>query len=267
MADLVWIKGGGDLATGVAYRLLQSGFRVLITELPQPACVRRAVAFAEAVYNGRHEVEGFTAVLVSDRAEVTAALERGEVPVAVDPTGELARSLSPAAAVDAIMAKRNTGTDKDDAPVVIALGPGFVAGEDCHAVIETQRGHYLGRALYRGSAAPDTGEPGEIGGVKGPRVVRAPAAGAFRGLVEIGAQVRAGDRIGEVQYAHGVVPVTTAIHGVVRGLMHSGCRVQFGVKVGDIDPTNDRSRCFAISDKALAIGGGVLEALLHFRAR
>lgn len=264
MPELIWIKGAGDLGTGVAYRLLQAGFAVVMTELAEPLCVRRAVSFAEAAVGRRQTVEGYTAISAHTVTDVRHALRVGEVPLLVDPAGEVARQLSPLALVDAIMAKRNTGTCLADAPVVVALGPGFRAGVDCHAVVETQRGHWLGRALYSGSAAPDTGEPETVSGVGAPRVVRAPVTGQFRGLVEISALVAAGAVVGEIVPDRGEpVPVRAAIGGVVRGLIRSGVRVSVGLKIGDVDPTGEVRRCFTISDKALAIGGGVLEAILH----
>jgi xanthine dehydrogenase accessory factor len=267
MNGLVWIKGGGDLATGVAYRLYRAGFWVLITELPAPICVRRLVSFAEAVHDGRHTVEGVTAVRVAPdgalAALVRTVLNRGEIPVLVDPTGAAARSLKPVVLIDAIMAKRNTGTSLADAPVVLALGPGFTAGEDCHAVIETQRGHYLGRAIYQGAALPDTGIPGEVSGVAGPRVLRSPASGVFQGLVSIGQPVSAGDLVGHVQTSSGDHSVVTSIGGILRGLVRSGTTTPEGIKIGDVDPTGEVDRCHSISDKALSIGGGALEALLR----
>lgn len=264
--ELTWIKGAGEMATGVAYRLLQAGFPVLLTELPQPLVVRRSVSFADAVTEGRWTVEQYTAVRVSTPSEVIVALAAGLVPAAVDPEGALPRSLHPGALIDAVLAKRNTGTSLTDAPTVIALGPGFTAGVDCHAVIETNRGHYLGRALYEGSAAPDTGVPGVVEGVAMERVLRAPAAGLFHGLAEIGAVVRAGDRLAEVVAPSGERhPVITPIAGVMRGLMRSGTPVPAGIKVGDVDPSGEPERCHTISDKALAIGGGALEALLRLQ--
>jgi len=264
MSELIWIKGAGDLGTGVAYRLLQAGFAVVMTEVAAPLCVRRAVSFAEAAVGRRQTVEGYTAVPAHSLTEVRRALRLEEIPVLVDPAGELARQLSPLALVDAIMAKRNLGTRLADAPVVVALGPGFTAGVDAHAVIETQRGHWLGRALYSGAAAPDTGEPGEVQGIGAPRVVRAPVTGQFRGLVEIGALVEPGAVVGEIAPDRGdPVPVRAAIGGVLRGLIRTGVRVTVGLKIGDVDPSGEVLRCHTISDKALAIGGGVLEAILH----
>lgn len=266
---LVWIKGAGDLATGVAYRLWHAGFPVYLSELPEPLCVRRTVCFAEAVVEGRHSVEDLTAVRVSDEAGVEEALAQGLLPVAVDPDGQLGRRLGPVAVVDAILAKRNTGTSLADAPVVVALGPGFTAGVDCHAVVETERGHRLGRVYYSGSAAPDTGIPGEMAGVKGPRVLRAPVAGRFSGAAAIGSLVVPGQVLGEVFPAGGgaASPVTAQIGGVLRGLIRSGIQVEAGLKIGDIDPTGEVERCFTVSDKSLSIGGGVLEAILHQMAK
>lgn len=273
---LVFIRGAGDLATGVAYRLRRCGFPVVMAELPVPLCVRRAVAFAEAVAAGRHTVEGLTAVRAGTLPEIAGALRRGEVPVAVDPEARLAAALRPAVLVDAVMAKRNIGTRRTDAPLVVALGPGFTAGQDCHAVVETQRGHFLGRVLYAGSARADTGSPAEVAGVGADRVLRAPVAGRFRGLMRIGDRVRPGDVLGEVCPAAGgapgeghppPVPVVTRIGGVVRGLLRDGAAVPAGLKVGDVDPTGEIHRCHTISDKALAVAGGVLEAVLCWLGR
>lgn len=264
MLNLVWIKGAGDLASGVAFRLRMAGYPVLMTELSQPLCVRRAVSFAEAVRSGRQTVEGVTAVLLEpDSAQVRTALARGEIALLVDPDGAHARALLPPMLVDGIMAKRNTGTRITDAPVVVGLGPGFTAGADCHAVVETGRGHFLGRALYQGAAAPDTGEPGEVAGVGAARVVRAPAEGLFEGLLEIGARVVANDVLGAVAG----VPVRAAVGGVLRGLIRSGVPVTPGMKVGDVDPTGEVVRCHTISDKALSVAGGVLEAVLRLSGR
>lgn len=263
------IKGAGDLATGVAYRLWRAGFSLAMTELPNPLCVRRTVSLAEAVIQGRHEVEGMRAVRVDTAEEAAAAMERGEIPVAVDPEARLAAALRPAVIVDAIMAKRNTGTRITDAPVVVALGPGFTAGVDCHAVVETMRGHWLGRALYEGSALPNTGSPGEMAGVTDDRVLRAPTDGVFHGRRAIKDMVAPGDVVGEVHPPGGgpPEPVMARIGGVLRGLIRDGVEVRAGLKVGDVDPTGDVRRCDTISDKALAVGGGVLEAVAYFLAR
>lgn len=260
---LVWIRGAGDLATGVALRLYHAGYGVAMSELPLPTCVRRLAAFAPAVTAGRHTVEGIVAVAAGTPAEVAAAVGRGEVPVAVDPAGDLLRVCRPAAVVDAIMAKQNTGTTLGDGPVVVAIGPGFTAGVDCHAVVETQRGHWLGRAYYAGSAAPDDGEPGEMNGHRSSRVLRAPAEGRFTGAAAIGDIVVPGQVVGTVAGQ----PVVAAIGGVLRGLIADGVPVTANLKVGDIDPSGEVARCSAVSDKSLAVAGGVLEALLHFGCR
>ncbi|HYG57312.1 MAG TPA: selenium-dependent molybdenum cofactor biosynthesis protein YqeB [Symbiobacteriaceae bacterium] len=268
MTNLVLVKGAGDLATGVAGRLYRAGFPVVMTELPAPLCVRRTVSFAEAVVSGSQTVEGITAVRADTASAVRAALAKGLVPVAVDPEARLIAALSPWAVVDAILAKRNTGTRMTDAPLVVALGPGFTAGADCHAVVETQRGHDLGRVYLQGSAIPDTGIPGEIGGASAERVLRAPCAGIFRNRAAITDLVSPGDVVAEVHGADGTVaPVRTTIGGVLRGLLRDGTPVRANLKVGDVDPRGELSQCYTVSDKARAIGGGVLEALLGLGAR
>lgn len=256
---LVIIKGGGDLGSGVAARLHRAGFRLLITELPQPLAIRRSVAFASAIYQQRITVEDITAQLVQSDDEIRAAWDRNFIPVQIDPDARAIERWQPRAVVDAIMAKRNTGTRLTDAPVVIALGPGFVVGRDCHAVVETQRGHNLGRVYYSGSAAPDTGTPGRIGDQDALRVVRAPVDGVLRAARQIGDRVAAGEIIAYVNQT----PVCAQIAGVVRGLLADGLMVSAGLKVGDVDPRGVVEYCFTISDKALAAGGGVLEAILH----
>lgn len=256
---LTIVKGGGDLGTGVAWRLHRCGFRVLVTETAQPTVIRRAVAFASAVYEGTITVDGITARRVENDEEMRAAWEAGEVPVIVDPEGESIRRLRPDVVVDAIIAKRNIGTRITDAPIVIALGPGFTAGVDCHAVIETNRGHNLGKVILEGTAEPNTGVPGVVGGESARRVLRAPTAGTFRGVRAIGDRVQEGEVVAYVDD----VPVRSQLNGVVRGLLHDGLPVHKGMKVGDVDPRGIVSHCFTISEKALAIGGGVVEAILY----
>jgi len=257
----VLIKGAGDLATGVAYRLHRAGMLVAMTEIPKPTAIRRAVAFAQAVYSGAHTVEGITARRVESLEEIFKAWERGEIPVIVDPEARIRESLKPQVLVDAIMAKRNTGTSIKDAPIVIALGPGFTAGVDCHAVIETNRGHYLGRVILEGQAQPNTGIPGEVGGESERRVLRSPADGIFHPLKEIGEFVEEGETVAEVNG----MPVKARISGVLRGILYPGLEVRQGMKVGDVDPRGVREHCFTISDKSLAVAGGVLEAILYFK--
>ncbi len=253
---LALVKGAGDLASGVALRLHRAGFQVVMTEISRPTPVRRTVSFAEAVYDGAATVEGVEAVLAEDRADVESALASSRLPVLVDPEASCRGWLEPDLLVDAIIAKSNLGTTRDDAPAVVALGPGFVAGRDCHAVIETMRGHTLGRVIWEGEALPNTGVPGEIGGKGAERVLRAPAAGVFRATAQIGDLVTKGEVVGYV----GDLPLTSTLDGVLRGLLRSGLAVTPGFKTGDVDPRAERAHCFTVSDKALAIAGGVLEA-------
>lgn len=252
------IRGGGDIATGIALRLYRSGMAVCICEIPSPTSIRRTVCFSEAVRLGEIAVEGVTARLAA-LEEVPELLEEGTIPVLIDPEGSCIASLAPDAVVDAILAKRNLGTTIDMAPVVVGVGPGFTVGVDCHAAVETMRGHYLGRTMYEGSPLPNTNIPGLIGGYAGERVLRAPADGIFQGARQIGDQVQAGEIAG---YVDGI-PMICTIDGVLRGLLADGIAVHKGMKSGDIDPRCSVDHCFCASDKALAVGGGVLEALLH----
>jgi xanthine dehydrogenase accessory factor len=257
----VLIRGGGDLGTGVAHRLFRCGFPVVVSELPQPMMVRRKVSFGSAVYEGQIIVEGVQARLVSLRSEIEQLLKQGHVPVVIDPRGELLAWLLPEVVIDARLAKRNLGTHVTDAPVVIGLGPGLVAGQDVHAVVETNRGHYLGRVILSGGAQPDTGVPGVVEGFARERVLWAPCGGRFRTEAEIGQQVRRGQTIAEVSGR----PVSATISGVLRGLLHDDLPVEAGQKVGDIDPRGVTEYCFTLSDKARAIAGGVLEAILYLQ--
>ena len=254
----VIIKGAGDLATGVAARLWRSGFPVIMTEIDRPLTVRRTVSLSEAIYEGKTKVEDLVAHRVESLSEIGPVLDKKIIPVIVDPTAELIHEISPFVLVDAILAKKNIGTHINDAPFVIGLGPGFTAGKDVHAVIETNRGHYLGRVIWHGEAEPDTGVPGQIKGVGAKRVIRAPAQGVFRRALRIGDRVKEGDIVG---YA-GKTPVPAPLTGILRGLLHDGVTVQMNMKSGDIDPRGVEDYCWTISDKALAIGGGVLEAIL-----
>ncbi len=254
----VIVRGGGDLASGVVYRLVKCGFPVLVTELARPLAIRRAVAFAEAVFAGEIAVEDMRARRVESVQEARVCWEAGEVPVLIDAEGASLAALRPPVVVDARMAKRNLGTRREDAPLVIGLGPGFVAGEDCHAVIETNRGHYLGRVIRHGSAQADTGKPGAVKGHVSDRVLRAPAEGYVEPLAEIGDTLKAEQIVGRV----GRSPIRAPFDGVLRGLIHPSVPVFSGMKIGDVDPRGVRDHCFTVSEKALAVGGGVLEAIL-----
>ncbi|MCA9941277.1 MAG: EF2563 family selenium-dependent molybdenum hydroxylase system protein, partial [Anaerolineales bacterium] len=259
---LTIIRGGGDLATGVIYRLRQAGFPVVVLELAQPLVVRRRVSVAAAVREGEVTIEGMTARRAASVAEAVAQAYAGLVPVLVSPElPDLPHP--PSILIDARMAKRNIDTHLDQAALVIALGPGFDAGRDCHAVIETMRGHRLGRVIWRGAALPNTGTPGIIGGRGAERVIRAPVGGTAEWLVEIGQRVRAGQPLGSVA-DH---PMLAPFDGVVRGLIAPGTVVSAGLKIGDVDAREEVDACFTISDKALSIGGGVLEAILTAHQR
>jgi xanthine dehydrogenase accessory factor len=256
---VVLIKGGGEMATGVAHRLFHSGFLVCLTEIPEPLAVRREVSFCEAIYEGQKIVEGVKGIRVEGEAKVHQAWAEGWIPILVDPQCRVRRELNPDVIIDAILAKTNIGTQINDAPLVIGLGPGFRAGEDVHLVVETNRGHNLGRVIERGEAEPNTGIPGDIGGYTWERVLRAPSAGRFMGRKKIGDRVEQGESVAEVER----LPVHSQISGVLRGLLRDGGRVEKDMKVGDVDPRAAREHCFTISDKARAIGGGVLEAVLR----
>ena len=252
-------QGAGDLASGIACRLHQCGFPIVVTYFPVPTAVRRTVAFSRAIYEQTAEIEGTTAERCQDMTEVEVALHRGNIAVVIDPEADIRREWMPDVVVDAIIAKQNLGTSIHDAPIVIAVGPGFTAGADCHCVVETKRGHYLGRCIYQGSAIPNSGVPGNIGGYTRERILRAPCDGTFEPVVPIGAMVEPGDICGTVDGT----PMRSQIPGVVRGLLQSGVRVTKGMKSGDVDPRCAPEHCQTVSDKARAIGGGVLEAILH----
>ncbi len=260
---LVAVKGAGDLATGVMHRLYRAGFTVMATELPQPTVLRRTVAFAEAVILGQMTVEGITACCASSVEEVQATLANGLIPIVVDPDGIVLRQVQPQVLVEATLSKYNSGITINDAPIVIALGPGYEAGKDAHAVIETNRGHNLGRVYLQGCAEPDTGVPGTIGGYANERLLRAPCAGTLYGIRQIGDQVQAGETVAVVKSGESATPITAAISGILRGLVRDGLAVKTGMKVGDIDPRAVREHCFTISDKSRAVGGGVLEAVMY----
>ncbi len=256
---LVLIKGAGDLASGVALRLHRSGFDVVMTDIANPTSIRRTVCFSEAIRLGEAMVEDVKAKKANSAKEVFEIIKIGEIPVIADENCECRKELKPDVMVDAIIAKRNINTTINDAPIVVALGPGFTAGVDCHAVIETQRGHNLGRVILSGSAAPNTGIPGIIGGVGADRVLRAPCEGIFEPINKIGDIVCAGDTVATVNGE----PMKTKIDGVLRGILPHGVSVFGGMKSGDVDPRGNVQNCYTVSDKASAIAGGTLEAILR----
>jgi xanthine dehydrogenase accessory factor len=255
---LILIKGAGDMASGVAYRLKRSGFPLIMTELPAPLLVRRAVCFGEAVYAGQTTVEGMVARRVDTLPEAQRLAESEVIPVLVDPEATATAVAKPQVLVDAIMAKVNTGTAIDDAPLVVALGPGFTAGQDCHAIVETNRGHWLGRVVYQGQAEPNTGTPGKVKGHTVDRVLRAPADGHVIAFAKIGDLIEQGQLIATVEGQE----IRAPFAGVLRGLVHPKLQVATGLKIGDLDPRGVVQHCFTLSDKSIAIGGGVLEAIL-----
>jgi xanthine dehydrogenase accessory factor len=258
---IVLLRGAGEMASGVAHRLHQSHFKVCMLEIPHPIAVRREVSFCEAIYDGKKEVEGVEAKCISTAKEVQSVWGEGKIPLLIDPDGKRTRNfLRPDVVIDAIMAKKNLGTEAKDAPLVIGLGPGFTAGKDVHIVIETNRGHDLGRVILKGTAEPDTGIPGNIGGYTVERVLRTMKKGIFHPQKAIGDRVSKGTVVAVVDD----FPVIAKISGMVRGLIREGLQVRKGMKVGDIDPRGKRESCFTISDKARAIGGGVLEAILFW---
>lgn len=268
MENLIIVRGGGDLATGTIYKLHRCGFPVLVLETDSPSAIRRNVAFSEAVYAGVQTVEDMTCTLARSEEEALALLGAGRLAMLVDPEGACIPRLRPMAVVDAILAKRNLGTHRGMAPVTVALGPGFCAGEDVDAVVETKRGHALGRVILRGCAAANTGVPGVIGGYGKERVIHSPAAGVLRGVRRITDTVAAGEVIAYIDTDRQSVPVVTQIGGLLRGLIRDGYPVTKGFKIADVDPrTEEYGNCFTISDKARCIAGGVLEAILMLRAR
>ncbi|HEX2697063.1 MAG TPA: selenium-dependent molybdenum cofactor biosynthesis protein YqeB, partial [Anaerolineales bacterium] len=256
MPATILIRGGGDLASGVALRLHHIGLNVVITEIPKPLAVRRAVAFAEAIYEGQITIEDVAARSVhdpSDTFKILNVISKGQIPVLIDPDCVSALALNPLAIVDARMTKHPPEAMSHHALLYFGLGPGFTAPSNCHAVIETQRGHTLGRVIWNGSSLPDSGQPEG----NPHRILRAPRDGSFKSSAKIGEHIEEGQEIGSVDNEKITAPLT----GVLRGIIHDGLDVTKGLKIGDIDPRDQREYCFTVSDKALAIGGGVLEAL------
>lgn len=262
--SLVIVRGGGDLASGTISKLYRCGFSVLILETESPSAIRRNVAFSEAVYQNTQTIEGITCYLAQDINQADAFLKEGKLTMLVDPTAQSVTEKKPLALIDAILAKKNLGTTRDMAPITIALGPGFCAGKDVDAVIETKRGHNLGRVLYQGSAAPNTGIPGNIAGFDKERVIHSPAEGILRNICQITDTVKKGQEIAQIDTIGGAVSVHATIDGLLRGLIRDGYPVTKGFKIADIDPRlNEYDNCFTISDKARCIAGGVVEALFY----
>ena len=263
-ACTIIIKSAGEMASGIAVRLYKAGFtRLVFLETDCPLAVRRSVAFSEAVFEGSQVVEDIRARRVSGLQDIGPAWAEGVLPLLVDPKWTLIPLLRPQVTLDALIAKRNVGTRLDEAPLVLALGPGFVAGQDAHCVIETQRGHDLGRLYYQGSAAPNTGIPGEIGGQSLRRVLRAPCEGIMHSSCQIGERIEEGQIVCRVEGQE----VPAALSGVLRGCLRNGVRVRQGAKLGDIDPRGKLEYCFSVSEKARALGGAVLEAVCANSAR
>ncbi len=255
---LIW--GGGDLASGVALRLHRVGIHVLVVETNQPLAVRRSVSFAQAVYDGETQIEEVRGRLISEPSEMHGCWDENIFPVIVDPELDLLEDFQPFVLIDARMRKRYSDLPLDMAEMVIGLGPGFIVGKNCHAAIETNRGHFLGRVYWEGSPQADTGIPGKVQVYTKERVLHVPAAGEVVTHVKIGDSVNAGDPILTV----GGESVLSPFDGVVRGLIHEGITVRKGMKVGDVDPRPETFRCWHVSEKSLAIGGGVFEAILSW---
>lgn len=256
----ILIRGAGDLATGIASRLYGAGHQILMTEIQVPLTVRRTVALSRAVYEKRARVEEMEGFLAEDGQSAQAILERGDIAVMVDPEMECRSWFAPDVIVDAILAKKNLGTEITDAPFVIGAGPGFTAGKDCNCVVETKRGHTLGNIIWQGSAIPNTGVPGNVGGYTVERLIRASADGVMEPKVQIGEYAEKG----QIVALTGGVPVYAQMSGIVRGMLQEGVHVWKNLKIGDIDARTEVSHCYTISDKARAIGGGVLEAVTGF---
>lgn len=264
--QLILVRGGGDIASGTIMKLFQCGFKVLVLETAKPSSIRRNASFSEAVYQGEQTIEGVTCYLAGDVEEARQFLEAGKLTMLVDPTGECLKELKPFALVDGILAKKNLGTNRSMAPITIGLGPGFCAGKDVDAVIETMRGHRLGRVIYQGEALANTGVPGNIAGYARERVIYSPAKGRLRQVCQITDTVKKGQVIAYIDSLDGdfAVPVYATIDGLLRGLIREGYLVTEGFKIADIDPRlEEYENCFTISDKARCIAGGVVEAILH----
>lgn len=264
--ELIVVRGGGDLATGTIYKLKKCGYRILVLETEKPSAIRRNVALSEAVYEGSWQVEDVLARLAGNMEEAELIMDEGNVAVLIDPQCRCLEKCKPFALVDGILAKKNLGTNRRMAPITIALGPGFTAGDDVDAVIETMRGHRLGRVILDGEAIPNTGIPGAVAGITKERVIHAPEEGILRNVRHITDSVTKGETIAYIETKEGKVEIKAAISGILRGLIRDGYQVTKGFKIADIDPRKEEyENCFLISDKARCIAGGVLEAILYLK--
>ncbi|MEF9959124.1 MAG: selenium-dependent molybdenum cofactor biosynthesis protein YqeB [Niameybacter sp.] len=257
--EIIVVRGGGDIATGIIHKLVRSGFKLIVLETAMPTAIRRKVSFCEAVYDGVAQVEGISCVKVDTYEEALEVIQKGNVPLMIDVAGTCIQEIKPLAVIDAIIAKKNLGTNRQMAPITIALGPGFEAGVDVDFVIETSRGHQLGKIIERGKAKPNTGIPGLINGYGEERVIHAPVEGRLHGIKEISDVVKEGELIAQVD-EH---PIYATLTGVLRGMIREGYQVKKGLKIIDIDPReSEKNNCFTISDKARCVAGSVLEAIL-----
>lgn len=262
--SLILVRGAGDIATGTIQKLVRAGFPVIVTETAHPSAIRRYVALCEAVYEGSWTVEDVTSVLVESMSEAWNVIDADKVPILIDPACNVLNEVQPLAVVDAILAKSNIGMTKDMASITVALGPGFFAGIDVDVVIETMRGHNLGRLIIEGPAMPNTGTPGIIAGFGKERVIHAPYAGITHNVKAISDTVKKGDTIATIDEQ----PVLATLDGIIRGLIRDGFKISKGFKMADIDPReSEKVNCFTISDKARCIGGAVLEAICMLQER
>ncbi|MCK5779752.1 MAG: EF2563 family selenium-dependent molybdenum hydroxylase system protein [Psychrilyobacter sp.] len=264
MKDLIVVRGGGDIASGVIQKIHRAGFRVVVLEVETPSFIRRTVCYGEAVYEKEVILEGSKAVLVNGINEIDKVLDEGNIAIIIDPSGKTIKKLNPIAVIDAILAKKNLGTKIDMAPITVGLGPGFRVGKDVDVVIETMRGHDLGRLIFSGEAEKNTGIPGVIKGYGEERVIYSKTDGIIKNIKDIGDIVEKDETIAFV----GDTPVKSPLTGLIRGLIREGYSVSKGFKIGDIDPRKDQMKnCYTISDKARNIGGSALEAVLYLRRK
>ena len=268
MENLIIVRGGGDIATGTIYKLHKCGFKVLVLETAAPSAIRRNVALCEAVYNKSQTVEDLTCTLAENIADAEQLLNTQGIAMLIDENCASIDHFKPLAVVDAIIAKKNLGTNMNMAPITVALGPGFEAGKDVNAVVETMRGHNLGKVIYSGTAAANTGVPGVINGYGAQRVIHSPADGTVKNICRITDRVKKGDVVAVIENGAETTPVTASLDGILRGLIRDGYRVTKGFKIADIDPRCEQyENCFTISDKARCIAGGVVEAIMYLKGK